>query len=702
MLTLKRLKLTNFLSHEETEIDFKQDQKSLIDGISGAGKSSIIESIIWVLYGKGRTDNRFLITDGKNKAKVVIDLVDGAEGIRIERSISDAGKQAVTVEVTDDWESFEPIKVSGLRQTQEWIERDLLRASYSLFINSVAYPQDNIENFVKQSASRRKDLLMEIAGSEDYAALYTESKNKLALEAEKMARVETRMDDKEQVVESAKGAGEEKLKLEKKLIELQRIEKTQLTPEIDRLKLLEARKKQDEEKLQTLNRELLKTVSEEDETLHNIASERKLLSVISNEEEVKKRLATFDKEKLVAEKKEIETITKIHYQWTNQMHELMSRKPNVFDYDPQIEKLNQKIIEIVRNSDTRCPSIENMVCPKLEEQVKAQTMYFEDQLNDYTEKKATTKKELDNWNKEVEMLGKVDQPNEIRLFEVNESLETVASLEKHLEGLEHEKKLNSMREAQIATLIKKEQELGLRHKKLEADILKLQAESKTIEDVGSKLTDVLSQLESLKKEMMEVNTDLTMWDMLIKSGSEAQNGLVELKKELDGIKYNINALKAVNEAFGSKGIRTMIIDFFVPRLEIKVNEILSQLSDFRVEIDTQRSSASGEGVIEGLFINIVDAQNRRMEFSSYSGGERLKIVVAISEALASLQKIGFRLLDELFIGLDTESTENFALVLDKVQDRFSQLLVISHLDTIKDLFSDHIEVIKQNGVSTVV
>jgi exonuclease SbcC len=155
-------------------------------------------------------------------------------------------------------------------------------------------------------------------------------------------------------------------------------------------------------------------------------------------------------------------------------------------------------------------------------------------------------------------------------------------------------------------------------------------------------------------------------------------------------------------AFNSKGgIETMVIDYLLPKLEDKINDILSKLSEFRVRLDTQKKSADGESIIEGLFITILNTSNEELPFEAYSGGEKLKISVAISEALATLQKVGFRLFDETFIGLDENSTESFAEVLDGLQKNFGQVLCISHLIQIKELFDKKIILTKNNNTSYV-
>ena len=105
--------------------------------------------------------------------------------------------------------------------------------------------------------------------------------------------------------------------------------------------------------------------------------------------------------------------------------------------------------------------------------------------------------------------------------------------------------------------------------------------------------------------------------------------------------------------------------------------------------------------MEGLFITVKNAQGEEFDFNSYSGGERVRISVAISEALASLQRVGFRIMDETIQALDENMIENFTTVLGKIQSRYSQLICISHLQPVKDLFEKRILVSKLDGVSHI-
>ncbi|MFA7708289.1 MAG: AAA family ATPase, partial [Candidatus Pacearchaeota archaeon] len=166
MLILKQLNLKNFLSHSSSTISFRNDQKVEISGKSGSGKSSLVEAILFVLFGQGRCDNKMsLIKRGSNKATVVLELADNDTNIvyTIERSIDTKNKHELSV-----LENDVPAKVKGINETQSYIENKIIHSSYLLFINSILHKQDNQETFVNQNASKRKDLLLEIINATSY------------------------------------------------------------------------------------------------------------------------------------------------------------------------------------------------------------------------------------------------------------------------------------------------------------------------------------------------------------------------------------------------------------------------------------------------------------------------------------------------------------------------------------------------------
>jgi exonuclease SbcC len=268
-------------------------------------------------------------------------------------------------------------------------------------------------------------------------------------------------------------------------------------------------------------------------------------------------------------------------------------------------------------------------------------------------------------------------------------------------------------------------EAYLKNLEIESQIKLLQEDLK---NKISRVQDIIQKKESAeaaagKEEITKISAELTARNQDKDASKEAitratttLEGIDTTEAEMKAVGERLNTLKGpgmktiiekmrkvtlVKNAFGPKGIETMVIDYILPKLEDRINDVLAKLSDFRVRLDTQRKSADGENVIEGLFITILNEMNEEMPFESYSGGEKLKISVAVSEALATLQHVGFRLFDETFIGLDENSTESFAQVLTDLQKNFSQVFCISHLLQIKELFDKKLFVTKNNNISYV-
>jgi DNA repair exonuclease SbcCD ATPase subunit len=216
-----------------------------------------------------------------------------------------------------------------------------------------------------------------------------------------------------------------------------------------------------------------------------------------------------------------------------------------------------------------------------------------------------------------------------------------------------------------------------------------------MDGLNFKLMDLTAKYHEIKNKLEMANTA----DQDVKDLTQKRDELLaKSKKDIE----EKECLEIAKDAFGSTGIKTVVIDYLIPRLEYRINEILSKMSDFKIRLETQKSKFDGEGMTEGLFINIYNEMGECFSLANYSGGQKLKIHVAISEALATMQKVGFRIFDEIFVGLDESSIEGFNEVMNSLQEKFSQMLCISHLRTIQDSFEERITIIKEGDTSKIM
>ena len=161
-------------------------------------------------------------------------------------------------------------------------------------------------------------------------------------------------------------------------------------------------------------------------------------------------------------------------------------------------------------------------------------------------------------------------------------------------------------------------------------------------------------------------------------------------------------------AFGRQGIQAMLIETVVPRLEDETNALLGRMTDNRmnVKLETQRERASGQGdPRETLEIMVSDELGPR-SYEMYSGGEAFRVDLALRIALSKVlaQRIGAPLptlfIDEGFGTQDTIGRERILDVINTIGDDFEKVLVITHLDDLKDGFSVRINVHKDETGST--
>jgi exonuclease SbcC len=157
-------------------------------------------------------------------------------------------------------------------------------------------------------------------------------------------------------------------------------------------------------------------------------------------------------------------------------------------------------------------------------------------------------------------------------------------------------------------------------------------------------------------------------------------------------------------AFGRKGVQALIIENALPEIETQANELLGRMTDgaLQLRLVTQRDAKSKSATassIETLDIILADEMGTR-PYEMYSGGEAFRINFALRVALSRLlaQRAGAPLqtliLDEGFGTQDPRGREAIVDAILNISDSFALILVITHIDELKEAFPTRIEVTK--------
>jgi ABC-type dipeptide/oligopeptide/nickel transport system ATPase subunit len=163
------------------------------------------------------------------------------------------------------------------------------------------------------------------------------------------------------------------------------------------------------------------------------------------------------------------------------------------------------------------------------------------------------------------------------------------------------------------------------------------------------------------------------------------------------------------KAFGRDGIPARIIGNAIPELRIEANRLLNLLTDgqLSLSIDPVRETKS-KSLKETLEVTVFDANGGKRAYEMYSGGERLRIDFALRVALSRLlaTRAGARLetlvVDEGFGSQDAEGRMRLLEAVMRIRSEFRTVLVITHIDELKEHFPVRIEVRKDPQAGSLV
>ncbi len=188
---------------------------------------------------------------------------------------------------------------------------------------------------------------------------------------------------------------------------------------------------------------------------------------------------------------------------------------------------------------------------------------------------------------------------------------------------------------------------------------------------------------------------------------------VECQARRTELTQQIGRLKQLERAFSKDGIPALLIEQALPEIEEQANMMLDRLSNGSMSVNfvTQRGykDRAREDKKETLDILINDATGSR-EYEMFSGGEAFRVNFAIRLALSRVlaQRAGAKLqllvIDEGFGSQDADGIQRLTEAINLVRQDFSKILVITHLESMKDAFPSRIEVEKtpQGSIVKVV
>ena len=177
MIRFKKIKWKNFLStgNQWTEIDFEKSSTTLIIGSNGAGKSTVLDALTFVLFNKPFrkiTKSQLVNTVNEKDCNVEIDFTVGTRDYRVVRGIKPS--------IFEIWVGDNMLnQTAAANDQQKYLETNILKLNYKSFTQIVVLGSSSFIPFMQLSAPNRREVIEDLLDIRIFSAMNGVVKDKL-------------------------------------------------------------------------------------------------------------------------------------------------------------------------------------------------------------------------------------------------------------------------------------------------------------------------------------------------------------------------------------------------------------------------------------------------------------------------------------------------------------------------------------------
>jgi exonuclease SbcC len=283
--------------------------------------------------------------------------------------------------------------------------------------------------------------------------------------------------------------------------------------------------------------------------------------------------------------------------------------------------------------------------------------------------------------------------------------EQISAFEKLLSGLKKEKLEEKIKK--YNSILSQEMNLQSTHNHLAFEIKKMKDEALSIDQKSKEARELLAELKInvvdadidtkillLKSQIQTITDEISTVDAKRISSAESvghlESKLTSLRDEklkFESLKDKLKLYDLFINAVSKKGIPLQIILSQLPAINSEISKILQGVVGFTVDLEADPNSNQMD-----IYINYGDSK-RIIELAS--GMEKMMASLAIRVALinvSSLPKTDLLVIDEGFGALDEMNVESCNRLLVSLKRWFRNILVISHVDAVKDVVDNVIDI----------
>ena len=666
---LRQISFDNTFAYGENNvIDF--DKLHGITGIFGknrSGKSSIPGTIVYGLFNstdRGTLKNVHVINNRKTYCRATVDISIGGEKYRVDRQTVKRTnrKGAVSAptslnlfKIDDNGEIITDSTEEQRRETEK-VLREIVGTLDDFMMTSFA-SQGDMNAFIREGATKRKAILTRFLDLQMFDEMLKVAKNQmLELRGEMKSAPDrdwgTLIQEKTTLID---GLTSEREEIEQELKEL-KDKRDQLKIQLSALPT-ESRFTQSEINEQTIR---LQGLEEKRATLQT-----GIIGVSEKMQGISKRV---EKIGIIREQFPIDELRE-----ESGTQRALIRQVDALEAELnlQVQKLENKVKTAKKLDKVPCGD-QFPKCPYIKDAHKSS-------------------RELDGQKSKVSSVRK-----ELRALKSN--LEKILS-----KGLDEKIERYSQ-------ILEQEQEMKLNNSELKLQLREFEANHQGIiseishgkehlrdmrlrsidEEKDSEIVLMRNNLTVLEKRISEIDAERLYLTEQLSISREQLNGLSGEKEKFGAVRQRWEIYSVFTQAVDKKGIPLTILSLQLPQINAELRKILQGVVNFDLELTADAESNNMD--------ILVDYGDSKRIIECGSGMEKMISSLALRVALINVcnaPRSDILIIDEGFGALDDKNIEACSRLLISLKKYFSNILIISHVDAVKDVVDNVLDIQKE-------
>jgi len=193
MITIQKIRYKNFLSsgNQFTEIDFQQHHTNLIIGTNGAGKSTMLDALTFVLFNKPfRKINKPQLANATNERDCLVE---------IEFSVNSRDylvRRGIKPNIFDIEVNGNPLhKEADDRANQRILEESILKVNYKSFTQIVILGSSTFVPFMQLTTANRREVIEDLLDIRIFSAMNSLIKDNIRTKKEQIKSLDIKKDN---------------------------------------------------------------------------------------------------------------------------------------------------------------------------------------------------------------------------------------------------------------------------------------------------------------------------------------------------------------------------------------------------------------------------------------------------------------------------------------------------------------------------